>query len=114
MAEPGQGAPPFREDPAPEFPKFHAKPSKEPTSKTFVFGNEDHTLGNSLRHVVMQDARTDFCGYSIPHPSEPLLHIRIQTTGEEATEVLRSGLQNLTECCDHIKAVMQNKIAERK
>jgi hypothetical protein len=49
------GAPPFREDLPVQYPKYDAKPSKTPTSKTFVFGNEDHTLGNSLRHVLMQE-----------------------------------------------------------
>ena len=49
------GAPPFREDDPPQQPKFTQKKSKTPTSKTFVFGDEDHTLGNSLRHVLMQE-----------------------------------------------------------
>ena len=40
-------------------------------SSTFVFGNEDHTLGNSLRHVLMQREEVEFCGYSVPHPYEP-------------------------------------------
>lgn len=32
----------------------HQKPGKSEHSRTFVFGNEDHTLGNALRHVAMQ------------------------------------------------------------
>jgi hypothetical protein len=34
--------------------------------------------------------------------------------GEESTEVLRSGLQNLSDICDHMKAVMEKKVAERQ
>lgn len=30
---------------------------------TFVIGNEDHTLGNSLRYAIMKDPRVEFCGY---------------------------------------------------
>ena len=47
-------------------------------SSTFVFGNEDHTLGNSLRHVLMQREEVDFCGYSVPHPYEPKMNLRLQ------------------------------------
>jgi DNA-directed RNA polymerase subunit L len=28
-------------------------PFTDETSRTFVFGDEDHTLGNALRHVLM-------------------------------------------------------------
>ena len=62
----------------------------------------------------------EFCGYSIPHPSEAVLHLRIQTWGEfrdqrnhdvilnvadavtdgvEANEVLRKGLEDLSNLC---------------
>ena len=46
------------------------------SSKTFVFVDEDHTLGNSLRYVIMRDPSTAFCGYTIPHPSENKMHLR--------------------------------------
>lgn len=79
-------------------------------SKTYVFHEEDHTLGNALRYVLMRkyvrnwaltyillhpshlcslsngsiiacncSPDVDFCGYTIPHPSEPKMHIRLQT-----------------------------------
>mmetsp|Transcript_10667 Transcript_10667/g.15049 ORF Transcript_10667/g.15049 Transcript_10667/m.15049 type:complete len:172 (+) Transcript_10667:55-570(+) len=50
-----------------------------PGSRTFAIGDEDHTLGNSLRHVLMQNAKIGFAGYSVPHPSEPVVHLRVQT-----------------------------------
>ena len=34
----------------------------------------------------MKDARVEFCGYSVPHPSEDKINFRIQT--EQATEVV--------------------------
>ncbi|CEG38170.1 dna-directed rna polymerases i and iii subunit rpac2-like [Plasmopara halstedii] len=65
-------------------------------SKTYVFHDEDHTLGNALRYVLMRNPDVDFCGYTIPHPSEPKMHIRLQTRqGAPADEVLRSGLTDL-------------------
>ena len=50
-----------------------------PGSRTFAIGDEDHTLGNSVRHVLMQNSKVSFAGYSVPHPSEPVVHIRVQT-----------------------------------
>lgn len=44
--------------------------------------DEDHTLGNALRHVLMENKEVDFCGYSVPHPSEPKMNLRLQTTGK--------------------------------
>ncbi|CAN0209296.1 unnamed protein product, partial [Hapterophycus canaliculatus] len=41
--------------------------------------DEDHTLGNALRHVLMENKEVDFCGYSVPHPSEPKMNLRLQT-----------------------------------
>ncbi|GMF23824.1 unnamed protein product [Phytophthora lilii] len=58
-------------------------------SKTYVFHDEDHTLGNALRYVLMRNPDVDFCGYTIPHPSEPKMHIRLQTRqGERQTAEL--------------------------
>lgn len=64
----------------------------------------------------------EFCGYSIPHPSEPLMNLRIQTypidhasftpiPGRQkdepytALEALEKGLDDLMDLCD----VMQEK-----
>lgn len=59
---------------------FELRGTGPPTSRTFVLGDEDHTLGNSLRHVLINDARVDFAGYCVPHPSEPVVHIRVQSS----------------------------------
>lgn len=37
----------------------------------------------------------DFCGYSIPHPSEAKIHLRIQSRGPPAADILRKGLDDL-------------------
>uniref|UniRef100_A0A7R9U1D2 DNA-directed RNA polymerases I and III subunit RPAC2 n=1 Tax=Pinguiococcus pyrenoidosus TaxID=172671 RepID=A0A7R9U1D2_9STRA len=71
-------------------------------NRTFVFGDEGHTLGNALRHVLMRRKETHFCGYSIPHPSEPKMNMRLQTTDKEmpAIDLLKTGLQDLADVCD--------------
>ena len=43
--------------------------AEDESARTFIFRDEDHTLGNSLRHVLMRHSDTDFAGYSVPHPS---------------------------------------------
>ena len=95
--------------------KFDEVQVTSDASKTFCIGNEDHTLGNSLRHVLMQDEHVTFCGYSMPHPSEPKLHLRVQTNGEKgATEVLEKGLETLASVCDHIITVSDDSIKKFK
>ena len=71
-------------------------------SSTFIFGNEDHTLGNPLRYVLMRRAETDFCGYSVPHPYEPKMNVRLQTKESPAVEVLKAGLKDLEEAANLI------------
>jgi DNA-directed RNA polymerase I and III subunit RPAC2 len=72
-------------------------------SKSYSLLDEDHTLGNALRHVMMQDPNTEFCGYTIPHPSEPILHIRLQTNDTTTSDkTLVAGAKTLKNMCDHI------------
>ena len=80
---------------------FDVEEGQDEFSCTYIFGNEDHTFGNSLRHVLMQRAETEFCGYSVPHPYDPKLNMRLQVTKEKtANEVLLDGLQDLAAVCD--------------
>ena len=70
------------------------------TCRTFVFENETHTLGNALRHAILQNSKVLFCGYSMPHPAENKMFLRVQTVeGYSAQEALRSGLTDLKEMC---------------
>ncbi|KAI9252609.1 DNA-directed RNA polymerase [Sporodiniella umbellata] len=76
----------------------------DPTAMTFCFKNEDHTLGNSLRHVINKNRNVDFCGYSIPHPSEAKMNVRIQTTDRTTSvEALKTGLQNLLDMVSSVR-----------
>lgn len=78
--------------------------SEDGTSASFQIIDEDHTLGNALRYIIMKNPEVEFCGYSIPHPSENKLNIRIQTYGNiSAVEALHQGLDNLSELCGAIE-----------
>ncbi|KAL3427074.1 hypothetical protein PVAG01_00583 [Phlyctema vagabunda] len=67
---------------------------------SFQMKKEDHTLGNALRYIIMKNPNVEFCGYSIPHPSEALMNIRIQTYEGTAKEALMKGLDDLMDLCD--------------
>lgn len=78
--------------------------SEDGTAASFQVIDEDHTLGNALRYIIMKNPEVEFCGYSIPHPSENKLNIRIQTYGNiTAIEALHIGLDNLSELCGSIE-----------
>lgn len=80
-------------------------------SKTYAFYNEDHTIGNSLRYVLMRQPSVDFCGYTVPHPSEPLMHVRLQTKGETSDEVLRQGIEDLKSCSQIVLEEFNTQVA---
>ncbi|KAI5950938.1 RPC19 [Candida jiufengensis] len=83
--------------------------SEDGTSASFQILEEDHTLGNALRYMIMKNPEVEFCGYSIPHPSENKLNIRIQTYGNiTAIEALHQGLDNLSDLC----GVVEDKLTD--
>ena len=100
-------------------------PGYSDTAASFEFLDEDHTMGNALRYMIMKkyvshllsitpldscscsrwltysplynSPEVEFCGYSIPHPAEAKMNIRIQTYGKNYDELQRSWLFRLTE-----------------
>lgn len=73
------------------------------TNATYAFQDEDHTLGNALRYMIMKNPKTELCGYAIPHPSEPVMNLRVQTVGPPTTEVVQEALENLIKCTEMIE-----------
>lgn len=74
------------------------------TAASFQIIDEDHTLGNALRYMIMKNPEVEFCGYSIPHPSENKMNVRIQTYGNiTAVEAFHQGLDNLSELCTYVE-----------
>ncbi|AMD19706.1 HCL445Cp [Eremothecium sinecaudum] len=87
--------------------------SDDGTCASFQINDEDHTLGNALHYIIMKNPEVEFCGYSIPHPSENLLNIRIQTYGAiTAVEALHKGLQDLMDMCDAVEDKFTQRIRE--
>merc|ERR1719290_848771 len=87
---------------------------EDETCRTFVLHQEDHTLGNALRYVVTKSPEVEFCGYSVPHPSENKINFRIQTKGEPASKVLEKGLSDLSKMCEHMLATFRHTTANYK
>ncbi|WEW61956.1 RNA polymerase subunit AC19 [Emydomyces testavorans] len=76
-------------------------PGAADNAASFQFEGEDHTLGNALRYVIMRNPDVEFCGYTIPHPSEAKMNLRIQTyDATNVFEVLEKGLSDLMDLCD--------------
>ncbi|XP_014665829.1 PREDICTED: DNA-directed RNA polymerases I and III subunit RPAC2-like [Priapulus caudatus] len=88
--------------------------AKDETCRTFVMHGEDHTLGNSLRYMVMKNPVVEFCGYNVPHPSEDKINFRIQTKTQPAVDVLRQGLRDLSGACEHILATFEEAVDKCK
>ncbi|XP_078435733.1 RNApolymerase 14 kDa subunit [Wolffia australiana] len=83
-------------------------------SSTFSLMDEDHTLANSVRFTLNQDPRIEFCGYSIPHPSENRVNIRVQTTGDPAKEVFKDALHDLLVMSQHVRTTFEQAVADYK
>ncbi|GAB7347770.1 hypothetical protein MBLNU459_g5316t1 [Dothideomycetes sp. NU459] len=81
--------------------RIRVLPGSTDTAASFEFTKEDHTLGNALRYIIMKNPDVEFCGYSIPHPSEAKMNLRIQTWDEvNVYDVLEKGLNDLMNLCD--------------
>jgi DNA-directed RNA polymerases I and III subunit RPAC2 len=99
--------------------QFQVLGTGPPGSRTFAIGDEDHTLGNTLRHVLMQNAKVDFAGYAVPHPSEPVVNIRVQTAkggsnSISAIEALKEGCATLHQQCAFVLEQLEEVMPEAK
>jgi len=54
----------------------------------------------------------EFCGYSIPHPSEAKIHLRIQSRGPPAVEILKKGLEDLKSMYDCLLEKFEKAVDE--
>jgi len=99
-------------------------------SATFVIRDEDHTLGNALRYMLMKkyifynlptflatyyffSPAVALAGYSVPHPSDPVMHLRVQTKpGVTAVSALQKALKDLQAVCDHVGETMEAEVSE--
>ena len=81
---------------------------------TFTLHNEDHTIGNTLRYMLCKMPETSFVGYSVPHPAEPKMNLRLQTVGPPATQVLHEALGNVYNVGEHVLTTFENAVARHR
>lgn len=102
---------------------FVVRGSGPPNSRTVSIGDEDHTIGNSLRHILIQNEQVGFAGYSVPHPSEPVVQIRVQTVAPKgrpieeaptALDALKRACQTLSDQCDIVLEQLEEIMPEVK
>ena len=60
-------------------PSIGVKQSDNKQSATYTFYDEDHTMGNLFRYCFIKNPKVSFSGYTIVHPSESVMKLRIQT-----------------------------------
>ena len=84
-------------------------------ARTYIFRGEDHTLGNALRHVLNRHPQTHLAGYTVPHPSEQSVNLRVQTKGAKSSrEVLAEACGQLEEMCDVVAKKFEGAMEEHK
>ncbi|KAH7926160.1 RBP11-like subunits of RNA polymerase [Leucogyrophana mollusca] len=74
------------------------------SAATYQIFDESHTIGNALRWMLMKNPKVEFCGYSVPHPSENLIQLRIQMYDEMSSlTALLEALSNLDSLCETVE-----------
>lgn len=60
-------------------------------------------------HFQQFSPDVNFCGYTVPHPADTKMHLRIQTSKNvRAVDALRRGLVDLEKVCDHTITTFEN------
>ena len=73
---------------------------------------EDHTLGNAVRHMLNRHPSVVFAGYSVPHPSDDVVNVCVQTNGAiSAQQAMRDAVTDLARVCDTVMAVFDAAVA---
>ena len=73
-------------------------------SGSFLFEGETHTMGNALRQTIIANPKVDFCAYSVPHPAESKMRLRIQCSeNENIISAMNQGLDDFSQWCQNLK-----------
>jgi len=110
---PADPALPCPRDPPPRRVEYR-KDTKVKDAATFVIQREDHTLGDVLRHKLLQDRAVVFAAYRIPHPMEHVMHLRVQTNGEKTpAQALVDAIDGVTGEFDKIQDGFDREFSEQ-
>ncbi|KAF8174099.1 RBP11-like subunits of RNA polymerase [Pholiota molesta] len=91
------------------------KSSPDLSTATYQIHDESHTIGNSLRWMLMKNPKVEFCGYSVPHPSENVINIRIQMYDNASSlDTLIEALGELDKVCEAVEDSYLDSLREGK
>ncbi|PIC38923.1 hypothetical protein B9Z55_010780 [Caenorhabditis nigoni] len=77
---------------------------QDPSNLTLILYEEDHTIGNSIKHILSRMDEVEFCGYNVPHPLEDKILFRVQTKdGINALEVLVKAFESVEQVFSTIR-----------
>ncbi len=65
-----------------------------------------------LRKIIFISPDTQFCGYSVPHPSEDIMNIRLQTFDTPTDKVLNKALIRVSKMCEIMTDKFKNALNE--
>lgn len=64
--------------------------------RNFKLENEDHTLGTILTYILDRMPETEFCAYTVRHPTENVVYLRLKVKeGNDANDVFKKGVTEL-------------------
>ena len=83
------------------------------TEATYSLQNEDHTLGNCLRYQLNKNPGVLVAGYSVPHPMERKVNVRVQTVAPVTADgAMREALLDVVSVCEHVTETFEEALAE--
>ena len=83
------------------------------TEATYSLQNEDHTLGNCLRYQLNKNPGVLVAGYSVPHPMERKVNVRVQTVAPVTADgAMREALLDVVSVCEHVTETFEEALKE--
>ncbi len=69
-----------------------------------------------MRNVIIKNHHVEFCAYSVPHPSEPVMNVRLQVSKNagDTKKVLRHGLKRISKMSDVLMEKFNNALAKHE
>ncbi|KAI9228093.1 MAG: DNA-directed RNA polymerase II complex subunit Rpb11 [Piptocephalis tieghemiana] len=88
---------------------------KIPNAATFSFLKEDHTLGNLVRSRLLKDSAVLFAGYRVPHPLNPIVEIKVQTTDVKSpVDAVKESLSALHREFDMMRQLFADQLSKAR
>ncbi|EAY19139.1 RNA polymerase Rpb3/Rpb11 dimerization domain containing protein [Trichomonas vaginalis G3] len=82
---------------------------EKPSSGSMLFTGETYTMGNALRQTILQNPKVNFCGYTVPHPAETKVALRVQADDDEKiTDIVLSGISDFKQWCNNTETEFDN------